>query len=230
MEVYDTTCDMPAATDPQNKYGTARGSDVQTLSTHTHTHAFLTISNTLPQIRRISVQWWTDGWSVEKSPVARLELNLFPLHFPPCFLSAFLSLFFPPFLLLISISCARLGERGLFSLTQSTKKVAEALVLFHNLSRSLSLSLKQSTHAHLIAIHFSPPIRLSLPIHPSISLYKSCLFSLSVSWGRKQGFWEEGKILKRVKAKERGKWESVQEKMEGEEGKQPEEWGNGRDG
>lgn len=50
---------MPAATDAQNKYRTDNGSDTQILFVfrHKHTHTVLTISNTLTQIKGISVQW-----------------------------------------------------------------------------------------------------------------------------------------------------------------------------
>lgn len=50
---------MPAATDAQNKYSSDNGSDTQILVVfhHMHTHTVLTMSNTLPQIKGISVQW-----------------------------------------------------------------------------------------------------------------------------------------------------------------------------
>lgn len=96
-----------------------------------------------------------------KITVARLELNLFPLHSPPpCFLSLFLSLppSLPPHLRLLRspwretsvppLSAQRRWQRPSFSFITS-----------------LSLSLKQSTHAHLIAVHFS--------LDPSFSAYTS---------------------------------------------------------
>lgn len=69
IEVYDTVCDMPAAADAQNKCRTYNGLDthMHSLYLQTHTHTVFVIRNTLLQIKGISVQWWTDGWSVEKA-------------------------------------------------------------------------------------------------------------------------------------------------------------------
>lgn len=58
---------------------------------------------------------------------------------------------------------------------------------------SLSPSPKQFTHAHLMAVHFSLSVGLSLPIHPSISLHKRHLFSPSAcQLGEKTGLFLGG--------------------------------------
>lgn len=126
---------------------------------------------------------------------------------PSMFLSLFLSL---PLCLHLHLQLLHSSwqERGLFCLTLSTKKVAEAPFLFHNLPL-----LNNQPHSHLIAVHFSLTIRLSLPIHLSICLCKTLpLLSASASWGWK--LWFGGikfKVSERERQGQESKRESVQE-------------------
>lgn len=87
-----------------------------------------------------------------------------------------------------------------------------------------------------MAVHFSLSVGLSLPIHPSISLHKRHLFSPSAcQLGEKTGLFLGGGGKENLKSEQRRKKRAKEQegecagKKEGEEGEQPEEWGNGRD-
>lgn len=107
-----------------------------------------------------------------------------PAPHPNCvFLSAFSS----------SVSSVH-GGRGLLCLFRHKESGRGPRSLSLHTSLSLShfpLTLTQSVRALLIAIHFSLAftlaIRLSLPIHPSISLDKTC-FLLSHFPSQNRGF------------------------------------------
>ena len=153
--------------------------------THTHTHSHtLCLSAHTPSPRdqyhiatdqrdfRAMVNRWM---KCRKSTVARLELNLFPLHFPPrvflsLFLSVSLSIYIPPSLPPhLHLLRSPWRERSVLPLLSLLHKEGGrgplSLSWPLSLSLSLSLSLKQSTHAHLIAVHFS--------LQPSLSAYTS---------------------------------------------------------
>lgn len=124
----------------------------------------------------------------------RLGPNLIPFYCPPArppTQTVFFCLHFPPFLL--RLLCSR-RERSPLPLSAQRKWQRPSFSFVTHLSLSLShfpLSLTQSVRALLIAIHFSLAftlaIRLSLPIHPSISLDKTC-FLLSHFPSQNRGF------------------------------------------
>lgn len=147
----------------------------------------------------------------------------FSTSLPSMFLSLSLSL--PPSLLPhLQLLHSSWQDRSLFCLSLSTKKMAEALFLFHNLSL-----LNSRPHSHLIAVHFSRTIRLSLPIHLSISLCKPCLLCLGLcAEGENCGLEENGEIKFEVSEKERQGQESKRESVQECRTKWREKKGNSR--
>ena len=184
------------------------------VGTHTHTHTHTqTHSHTLclsahtPSPRdqyhiatdqrdfRAMVNRWM---KCRKSTVARLELNLFPLHFPPrvflsLFLSVSLSIYIPPSLPPhLHLLRSPWRERSVLPLLSLLHKEGGrgplSLSWPLSLSLSLSLSLWNNPPMPTWSLSTSPSSRLSLLIHPSISLCKLCPFSPPLGWGRKLGF------------------------------------------
>lgn len=157
-----------------------------------------------------------------KSTVARLELNLFPLHFPPCFLSPFFSLSLPPHLHLL---CSSWRERSVLPVCRHKEGGRGPFFFsrFHWLPLSRAV---QPMPTRCLSTSPSLPVFLCLYIRPSP--FTNSASSLSaVCQLRERG----GRFSIEISRKEKGqrnKSESTQEcerKWRGKQGKQSEEWG-----
>lgn len=182
IQVYDTTHDTAVTTHAQNKQRLDDGADI--LSRRTRRHAAFAI-NTWSKVRR------SNGWSGEKTCLFFSDWDQISFHFtapphaPPPNLCFFVCIF------LLCLLCSR-RERSPLPLSAQRKWQRPSFSFVTHLSLShFPLSLTQSVRALLIAIHFSLAftlaIRLSLPIHPSISLDKTC-FLLSHFPSQNRGF------------------------------------------